>query len=168
MELLNSLGINWQLLLAQIVNFGILLFVLTRYVYRPVLAAIDKRRESAKQAAEELENANRKARDAEAERIKLLRKADAEAGEIVENGKKQAEKLQADILAKAKHEAEQIIARGTQLIAEERVRALADVQDTVAKVVVQLTETLLRREFGADDQKKMLKDLSSKVPSLMA
>lgn len=167
MELLSTLGIDWKVLIAQIINFLILLAILTKLVYKPLLNLLDQRADRVRKAMDNASDMEQQAKRAEEEHRDRLRQADAAAGEILQNAKKQAEAMQQEVLAKAKHEAEAIIARGNQLIADERTKALADVQDTVTKVIVQLTESLLRREFSADDQKRISKEISQKIPSLI-
>ena len=53
MELLTKLGVDWKLLIAQIVNFTILVSVLTYFVYRPLLDLLDARRERIRKAVED-------------------------------------------------------------------------------------------------------------------
>ena len=60
MELLSNLGINGKLLLAQIVNFFILLYILKRFAYKPILKVLDDRKEKIEKGLRDAENAKDK------------------------------------------------------------------------------------------------------------
>ncbi|PIR50188.1 F0F1 ATP synthase subunit B, partial [Candidatus Peregrinibacteria bacterium CG10_big_fil_rev_8_21_14_0_10_54_7] len=65
MELLTKLGINWQLLLAQIVNFAIVVGVLSFFLYKPLLNLIDTRRERIRKAMEDAQRIENQAKEME-------------------------------------------------------------------------------------------------------
>ena len=163
MEILNSLGVNWQLLLAQIINFGIILFILARFVYKPILRVIDDRRQVAKKAIEDAKHIENQRRETDAFRIEQLKKIDAECAEFLARAKQEAERSKAEILASAKTEAEQVMIRAQRALDEERERAAKELQDTVAGIVVRATEKILRREFKPEDQKRIVADLAATV-----
>lgn len=167
MELLAKLGINWQLLLAQIINFLILLAILTRFVYKPFLRLLDSRTERIRHAMAEAKKLEEEAVRMEAKRREHLKRMDEEAGRMLEEAKRQAETVQGELLAKARTEAERIVQQGKRKLEEERARALRELQGTAASLIVRLTETLLRREFTRNDQKKILDEVSQKIPSLL-
>ncbi|MFA5800107.1 MAG: hypothetical protein WC840_04070, partial [Candidatus Peribacteraceae bacterium] len=78
MELLTKLGINWQLLLAQIVNFLIVLGVLGAFVYKPILNLLDARTERIRKAMEDAKRIENQAKEMEEQRQRALRKLDQE------------------------------------------------------------------------------------------
>lgn len=164
--LLQKLGVNWQLLLAQIVNFAILLGVLTAFVYRPFLNLLDQRTERIRKAMEDAKRVEKETKELEQMRIEQLKKIDQEAGVILEKAKKQAEAMQQQILAKAEEKACAIIEKGKQTLSDERARVMGEVQSQLALMIVNLTEKLLRREFTAADQKRLTADISKEIPML--
>ena len=166
--LLEKLGVNWQLLLAQAVNFLVLVGVLGAFVYKPLLKLIDERAERVRKAMEGAKRTEEEIKNLEQQRTKRLSEIDEEAGKLFANAKVQAEQLQKELMAKAQREAEQMLERGRLALAEERAEALAAIQDAAARVIVQLTETLLRREFTEKDQQKMLKEMTEKLPAMLS
>ena len=66
-ELFATFGVNWKLLLAQAVNFGLLLTVLTYFLYKPVLKIIDERREKVAEGVRKAEAATRRLQEAKTE-----------------------------------------------------------------------------------------------------
>jgi F-type H+-transporting ATPase subunit b len=167
MEIFKTLGIDATLLLAQIINFGIVAAVLTYLVYKPLLKVIDERRERTKKAMRDADDIGRAKRDMEEERIKRMRAADDESKAMLEKAKKHAESVQTELLAKARSEADAALQKGRTQLENERREALSSLQDTVAKVVIGMTEKILGREFASADQERILKNLEKELPALL-
>jgi F-type H+-transporting ATPase subunit b len=161
--LLEKLGINWGLLLAQIVNFVIVLTALTYFIYRPLLNLIDQRRERIRKSMEDVKLIDAQKKEMEDFKLDQMKKIDQEVGAFLERAKKEAEVSKDQILALAQEEADRIIARGEQRLVEERARVLGEVQGSVAEVIVRMTEKLLEREFSPADQKRVLAGLTKQV-----
>jgi F-type H+-transporting ATPase subunit b len=164
MELLTKLGINWALLLAQIVNFAIVLGALTFFVYRPLLNLLDQRSSRIRKAMEDAKRMEDQKREMEAFRVEQMKKIDEESGKFLERAKKEAEVSKQHILTAAQAEAARILERGEQQLKEERHRVLADVQGVVADAIVRMTQKILEREFTPADQKRLLADLTKDIP----
>lgn len=101
MEFLGKLGIDWHVLIAQIINFVILLIILDKYLYKPVLNKIKEEETEVEKLLKDKEKIEK-----EKEKIKLIqkdevRKAKKEAQEII----KDAENLAQEIKKKAQKEA---------------------------------------------------------------
>lgn len=164
MELLSKLGIDWKLLLAQVVNFAILLGILTLFVYRPLLTLIDARRERIRKSLQEAERIERQAQEMEKLRAEHLRKIDAEAGAFLERAKKQAEEMKKDILVAAEKEATQILARGREQLAAERAAVTSEVQGALVAMIMRMTEKILQREFSSADQERIVAAVMNDLP----
>lgn len=167
MELLAKLGIDWKLLIAQIVNFAILAGVLTYFVYKPLLNLIDARRDRIAKAMEEAKRIERQAQEMEEVRAQQLKKIDREMGAILERGKQQAERMRDEILAGAKREADQILAKGQRQLADERSRVFAEAQASLTGIILRLTEKILEREFSPKDQERLLSALEKDIPNAL-
>ncbi len=167
MELLAKLGINWQLLLAQIVNFVIVLGVLTYFVYRPLLDLIDRRRERIAKAMEDAKRIEGQKKEMDALRVEQLKKIDQEAGEMLERAKKHAEATGKEILEAAHAEAREMLEKARRQLDEERAQALQEVHQTVSSVILQLTEKILEREFTPEDEKRITAALAKELPMLL-
>lgn len=167
MELLAKLGIDWRLLVAQAVNFGILLGVLTFFAYRPLLTLIDARRARIAKALEDARRIEQQTKEMEAVRQRQLRAIDQEIGAMLERAKGEAQRLHDDILAAAKREADALFLKGKRQLEEERARVFHDVQDALVRMIVQMTEKILEREFSPADQMRLLQGLEKQIPSLL-
>ena len=167
MEVISTLGINWQILHAQIVNFAIVLLLLTKFVYRPLLKTIDARREAISKSLQEAEEIAREKEVTEERRQEILTKADEEAGRMLETAKEEAENMRAELIAKAHAEAANIIEKGKKKVEDERFKVFQQVQETVARSIVTVCERILRREFTATEQEQLLKELETELPTLL-
>ncbi len=167
MELLLKLGVDWKLLIAQIVNFTILVSVLTYFVYRPLLNLLDARRARIAKAMEDAARIEEQNRELEQFRTEQLKKIDQEVGALLERGKRQGETMRDEILASAKREADAILAKGERQLEEERTRVFQEIQASLASMIVRMTEKILTREFSAADQQRILSDLEKNIPSLL-
>ena len=85
MELLAKLGINWELLIAQIVNFLIVVGVLGYFVYKPILNLLDSRTERIRKSVEDARKIENQVKEMEALRTEEMKKLDEETEEILES-----------------------------------------------------------------------------------
>jgi len=167
MELLNTLGVNWTMLVAQLINFGILLVALTYLLYRPVLRVIDERRERVRQSMDHASKLEHQVAEMEKERKKRLKEMDDQSKSFLEQSRQQAEAAKKEILDSAQGEVNQLLEKGRKQLDDERRKLLTDLQKTVTTVSVQLAEKILEREFSDADQKRLLQGLERDVPSLI-
>jgi F-type H+-transporting ATPase subunit b len=167
MELLTKLGINWQLLIAQIVNFVIVMGVLGYFLYRPILNLLDARTERIRKAMEEAKRIEHQAQEMAKLREEEMKRLDRESGEHFDRIRKEAAALQAEMHATAKKEADAMIQNALKRIDEERRQMMEDVMKTVNVVIVRMTEKLLEREFAPADQKRIQDQLIAELPKMV-
>jgi F-type H+-transporting ATPase subunit b len=167
MELLHTLGINWQLLIAQLVNFLILFVVLSYFIYKPFLKVLDDRRARIKKAMDDAKHLEDQKREMEHFKQQQMRKVDQDASVVLQEARTQAESMKRDLLAQAEKEAQNLVARTKAELAEEKNKMMSDLQASLAGVVVQLTEKLLEREFSDADEKRILSGVEKSLPSLL-
>ena len=92
MELLDSFGIQWQLLLIQLINFGIIFFALRAFAYKKVIKMLDNRAAKIKEGLEQSEQAEKRAADIDAEAKKALEAARKEGQALIAQAKEAADK----------------------------------------------------------------------------
>lgn len=167
MELIAKLGIDWQVLVAQLINFGILIVALSYFVYRPVIRLLDDRRERIRKSMEDAKQIENQRREIDQFRAQQMRKIDQECGKFLEAAKTQAEHAKKEILAGAAKEAEQMLAKARKQTEDERSRLFQEAQEALAGVIVQMTGKILQREFTDADQKRLLGSVKKELPSLV-
>lgn len=147
-EIFGQLGINGPFLLAQIVNFIVLLIILRLVLYKPMLKMLEGRRQ---RIAEGLQAAEVARREAEAERAKLQEQLDRERREAMDRiaaASKRGETLAAEIEAGARQEAQRLIADARDEAAREKERIIAEAQDQIAALALLAAEKVLGRELA--------------------
>ncbi len=167
MELIAKLGIDWQVMLAQFVNFVVLIGVLSFFVYKPVLRLLDDRRERIRKSMEDAKAIENQKRDLDALRSERIRASDQEAAKIMEQAKSHAESMKKEIVAGAEKEAHQILAKAKQQMDDERGRMLSGAQETIAKVIIKMSEKIIEREFTPEDQKRILARVQKDLPAIL-
>lgn len=162
MEFFRAFGVDWKVLLAQFVNFAILMFILYKLAYKPLLqfmkdrqAAIEKGLEEAKQAKALMSQAN-------SEQERIMSEARAEAASLVESAKQNADAQAAKILAQAKEEVARVVTEGKHTLTAERNAMLAAAKKDVIDLVVASTEKILHGVVDERVDQKWLKDRLAK------
>ncbi|HQY92112.1 MAG: F0F1 ATP synthase subunit B [Caldilinea sp.] len=145
---MDALGIEWTLLLAQIVNFAILIVLLRMFLYQPVLNMLNARKERIAQSMKDAERVSAAAREAEQDKAKVLEQARREAQEIRAQATRDAEKIAQDVRGRAEQEATDIRMKSQADAAKQVELALADANKQIADLAILATEKLLGRELA--------------------
>lgn len=158
---MEKLGINWGLLLAQLINVGILIWLLNRYLYRPVLNMLNERtrriQESLQDAEQVKEQLARARQDYDAE----LGRARQEAAGILAQAQERAKSQEQEIVAQARIEAERIRNEAREQAAQERDRLLRDLKGQMAELVTLTATKVLGEELKSNHDRLIEESLAS-------
>lgn len=144
--LFSAFGIDWRLLLIQAVNFGVLLFVLTYFLYRPILRIIDERREKVAEGVRTAEAAQRKLEDAKKESDEMVGGAAREAEQLVAAARSRADEKGSEIVRQAESRAQSVL-KDAEAKAEEAKRlALQESSKEIARAAMLAAEKILREK----------------------
>lgn len=157
MEILKDFGVNPVLLVAQIVNFLIILFVLKRFMYKPVLDMLKKREDQIRNGLKSAEEGEKKLTEAEEKERQILHKAQERADKILGDSKIEAQELKDEAVLTAKKEAEKIIAQAKETIEQEEKLAEERLTKKIGQIAISLLEKSLTGIFGEKEQKLILK-----------
>lgn len=155
-ELISKLGIDWKLLIAQIINFLVLLFVLYKFAYGPVLAMLEKRQKKIEKGLKDAEDAHKKLAESEEKQKEILKHARTEAKDIVEKAHIQAEKSKSGIAAEAKVQAEKIIAGAKAEIEQEKQKTIAEIKSEIGGLVVAATEKIVGERIDEGKDRELI------------
>ncbi|MFA5133640.1 MAG: F0F1 ATP synthase subunit B [Patescibacteria group bacterium] len=159
MELLTKLGIDWKLLIAQIVNFLVLMGVLYKFLYKPVLKMLDDRKEKIDQSLKHAEEIEKNLFKSEADKAKVLQEARNEAGKVIAEAKQMSERIREDLENKAKIESASILEQGKKQLALEKEAMFKEIKAEVADMVKAATEKILMNTDENADKKVIGKTL---------
>jgi F-type H+-transporting ATPase subunit b len=143
-ELFATFGLDWRLLLVQAINFGLLLVVLWRFLYRPVLRILDERRDKIAESVQKAEAADRRLADADSESKGIVASASKDAEQIVAGARNRAEEQAAEIAKQAQERANQVMADASARAEEARRSALAAGEKEIARAAMLAAEKILK------------------------
>lgn len=147
-------GLFWWVLL----TFGLFIFVISKFAWKPVLAALNEREENIRTSLQSAEKALAQAQDVARKNEETLRQAEADAQKIRRTAIEDAEALRADRAEKAKAEAERMIEEARKAIAAEQKLAMQALRKEVAELAVLAAERILSSEINAEKNKKLVDD----------
>jgi F-type H+-transporting ATPase subunit b len=147
----------WKLAF-QIINFLILLYLLNRFLFKPVLARLDERSSKISKGLEDAETAARDRELARAEREAAVTEARKEASNLIANANKIATDTRNEILAEARAEAEKVTERARQEIVAEKDRAMAELRAQVADLALAAAGKLVRSEMDGPTQRRLVEE----------
>ena len=163
MELLTNLGIDWRLLIAQLINFGILLAVLYRFLYKPVLKLLHDRSARIEAGLKNADEVEKKLNEASVTYERKVLEARAEAQKIVEMAKKEAEKVRAELAAHAQNEAAHIVEAGRQKLSAEKEKIMHEAEHELADLVAEATAHVLGEAVTQEIDQKLIDEAVKKV-----
>jgi F-type H+-transporting ATPase subunit b len=163
---LTPLGINTGFLLAQIINFLVIIFIPALiFLWRPLTNMLDSRAVKIQKALEDSAVAANARKNAEVEVEQIKAEARAEAARIVEEARSRGEELGRQVEADARTEAEAIRNEGRARANEERDRQLADLRSQVVSIAVAMSQRLIGASLDEQRQQALISDFFAKVPA---
>jgi F-type H+-transporting ATPase subunit b len=147
--------IDLQLLLFVIVNFLVLLYLLRRFLYKPLLKMMDDRKQSIDDALDAAAAARQEVAETQTSIQADIAQARAKAEELLATAQAGSEKLKEDILAQARVEALAITAKAQAEIAREREEAIRALRLEVTGLVMGATRQLLQGAVDENAQKRL-------------
>jgi F-type H+-transporting ATPase subunit b len=166
MEGIGELGINIQSLIAQIVNFVILLLVLGLVAYKPVLKMLDERSRRIKESLEQAEIVKQQAEAAQDETKQRIAEATREGQEVVSRALKAGEDLRVKAKADAQVEAETLLTRARVEISRERDDAIDSVRREFADLTVVAAEKVIDRSLDKTAHREVIEEVLAKSDTL--
>lgn len=166
MELITKLGIDPTLLIAQIVNFLVLLFILTKLVYKPILNVLDKRKKMIEKNVEDTNRIEERLTALEVEKKEILSKASKDAMAVVENAKNEAEKEREEALVKAKKEISTLAERYRGQLAADKSAMLKELKQELAELIVMSSQKIIQKEFTGEEQKRLMEAVNKELKSV--
>ena len=162
-ELLQSLGIQWTKLLPQLLNFGIVLFVLWKWAYKPVFTMLEARQKKIAESVANAEKIQLELAKTEAERKRILTQADDLANGMIEQAREAANRVREVETQKAVAAAEQIIAKAREAAAQDHAKMLAELKREVGRLVVQTTATVTGKVLTPEDQRRLAEETQKQL-----
>jgi F-type H+-transporting ATPase subunit b len=142
-DIFTTLGIDWRLLILQIVAFVILVWLLGKFVYPFLMKSVDERQAKIEESVKAAQEAEKNAESAQDEIAKLLKEARVEAKEIVATAKDEATAMVAASDEKAKSRAEKIVADAKDQLSKDVIAARKQLHNDTIELVAMATEKVV-------------------------
>lgn len=162
---MDALGINLGFFIAQLVNFGIIFFLLAKFVWPRVTTMLDERAERIAKGQEDARAAELARQNAERDRDKLLAQARAEGQKLVEEARQRGDEQVQHMLREATREAEERRMQAHIQAEEERNRILSDTREQIVTLAMAAAEKLIGESLDPKRQQAVLKKFFAEVPS---
>lgn len=156
MEALANLGIDWKLLVAQVVNFVVVLLVLKRFAYQPMLKLLDERTAKIERGLADAKEATQKLAAMEEEEKAILMEARLEAKRILAAAGESAQKRQALSLAETETRVKKLLSESEMKSAEAQKKMLDEAKSELAGTVLLAVEKVLREKMDATKEKEFI------------
>ena len=145
-------------LIAQILNFIVLLWVLAKFAYKPLIKAMDDRRN---RIINDLDTAEQTRLDAEAlkaQYVEQLSNARQEATDIVDKANKVAQNLHDEFMEQARAEKDAMMATAKERIEQDKQQALVDIRTQVIALSTQIASKVVNQKLNSAEDQKLVAD----------
>jgi len=153
---MEGLGISLSTLLAQIVNFVILLVLMYLVAYRPIMRMFDERSRKIKESMEKTEFINEQATRAEEEAEKRINAAGKEGQEMVARAMRTGEEMRQQSQQEARQDAETLINRARTEIQRERDDAIDELRKEFADLAIKAAEKVIDRSLDKEAHRQLI------------
>ncbi|KAF0198184.1 MAG: F-type H+-transporting ATPase subunit b [Bacteroidetes bacterium] len=153
MELVSpGIGLIFWMTLA----FGLLLFILGKFVWPPIMRALSEREQAIELALHEADKARKEMEDLRFSNEQLLREAKEERDGILRDARKVRESIIEESKVKATEEANRILENATERIHFEKMAAITDLKNQIANLSIEIAEKILRQELSDPEKDKAI------------
>jgi len=156
---MEGLGIDAKLLLAQLFNFIILLVLLKKFLYRPLLKVLDERKKKIEDGLVNAEKIKKELDIIEEEKAKVLREAHLQVSDLIAQERKNAQKEREKIIQEAKQQANEEVKKGAVLARQELDKAKEQLKKEAIVIAAEMTRKILS-DLSEEDKKKIISKLT--------
>ncbi len=153
------------LFLWTILTFLVLLGLLAKFAWKPLLAMLDRREEIIRQSLDDAEKAKQELQRLQQESKEILSKARVEAQSILAKTRSEAEKLKGEIRQQAKAQADSILRDAEKQIQVETKKALAVIKNEIVDLSLLVASKLIKRNLSKEDNQSLIEESLKQVES---
>lgn len=163
MAILDQLGIDYSKIIAQIIIFGIVYLILSKYAFGPVTALLEQRRTRIAEGEANLDQIRNNLATSQAQAAAALEKANAEAARIIKEASDAAASLAEQKKQDAVAEAQAIIAKAKEATELERARVMAELKRDFGRLVIDTTSKVTGKTLGSEDHARLNKEALAQI-----
>jgi F-type H+-transporting ATPase subunit b len=153
---LQSIGFDWQVALAHVVNFLLVLWLLNKFVFGPLQKKLKERRQEIQSGVEDARAAEKKLQKAKQRREEILENAQKQRQEILSEARERAASVKEQAQKQAEKKAESMLADARKQIEKKRAQMKDELREHTGDLVISAAEKLLQREVNEDDHNQLV------------
>ena len=150
------LDVNPGLMIWTVITFIILLIILKKVAWKPILTALDKRENDIKESLAQAEKAKEEAKKILDENQANLAKAEEESRKIIEQSRTYAESLKEQMIKDSKEQAKKIVDEASSEIQRKKDAAFEELKGQIAQIAVNAAEKIIRESLDAQKSKQVI------------
>jgi F-type H+-transporting ATPase subunit b len=158
-NLIETFHLDIKLIIAQVINFAIVLSVLYWFAFKPLVKIMAERSGKISKSLEEAKQIEKKLLETKDEFNKTLVEAKKQANLILEKADQQADTKKAETITRAKEEIGQIINQEKEKMQAEKLRTLKEIKKEVADLVILTVEKILDKKLDKKDDTEIIKKI---------
>lgn len=155
--------VHGGLLFWSVITFLLLLIVLKKVAWGPIIDALESREAEIKNALNAAEKAKQEAEKVSSDYEKSMKDAQLKAQKIISDSKTAGEKIKADIESAADEKAAQILQDAKLQIESEKNKAMNDIRDMVVDLSIDIASKILDKEVDVNENQQMIDDTLKKI-----
>ena len=148
-----------------IATFLVLLFLLQRFAWKPLLPALENRQELIRKSLDDAEQAKTDLQKVQEESNQIVAKARIDADAIIAASRVDATKLQEELRAKARAEADGIISNAERQIQQQTDRSLVQIREEAVDLSLGIASKLIQRNLAKEDNNALIEDALKQIQS---
>ena len=153
---MTALGVNLPALVAYLVNFLLLLGILSFFAYKPLLRVLDQRAERIRESLAAADQARQEAASSRAAIEEQLNEARREGQRLLDQAREAAERYREEEAARARQQAEAFVGRAREDIQRERDAAIAEVRSNFGDLAITAAERIIRRSVDRQAHQELI------------
>jgi F-type H+-transporting ATPase subunit b len=146
---IGTLGINWKLFLAQLVNFLIVLLIFWKWIVKPITDTLSARQKKIEEGLQNADYMTKEKENFEVWKTTEMKNVRVEAGQIIKDAQGMAVNVKNEAVAGAKQQAEKLIEQTKVSLEIEKQQVLSAAKSEIATMVVSATEKILQQKLDA-------------------
>ena len=158
-----ALGINGKIFLAQLVNFTIVLLVLWKWAYKPIIRLLEERQHKVEKSVKDAEEIEARLKTLAGEREDVLKTAKAEAQTVVDEAMAEADLRKTEIVEKTKREVERVIVQGKAQLVQEREAMVREARKDLVDVALAATKRIIGEEMNEKKATSLAEEVVRKM-----
>jgi len=162
-EIFTKLGLDYKLIIAQAVNFVLLLIILQRLAYKPVLKMLKDRSDKIEKSLKQAKRIEEELKNTEKTKLAEIKKAKKEASKIIKEARETSEQKTQEVLEKTKVKTQEIVEKAKLEIKAEKEKSIKETKKEIAEISILIAKKIMGSDIDEDKQRKLIDETLAKM-----